>query len=116
MRPLAQRAATLLLVLAALAGPGAAAAQAPANGPEELWKAYPLDPATTVPYHSQAPGVPPPSVARPLSERDDEPPTMAIVVGAAGLILLGGVVVALAVSRSRERRAWRNARRAVRDE
>jgi hypothetical protein len=108
VRPSTRRGAALLLLVATLAAPAAAAGQG--AGPGELWDAYPLDPVTTAPapqepvVPAQGQGAAPP--AAPLSEPDDSIPTTAIVVAIAAFVLLVGACAALAVSRARERRTW----------
>ena len=111
MRPSTRRGTALLLLVATLAAPAAAAGQG--GGPSELWKAYPLDPVTTAPapqepvVPAQGQGAAPP--AAPLADSGDSSPTTAIVVVIVGFILLAGACAALAVYRARKRRAWRDA-------
>lgn len=118
MRHPTRRGTALLLLVATLAAPAAAAGQG--GGPGELWNAFPLDPVTTAPapqepvVPAQGQGAAPP--AAPLSEPDDSSPTTAIVVAIVGFILLAGACAALAVFRARKRRAWRYAHGAPDDE
>jgi hypothetical protein len=101
--------ATALVLAAALASPAAAAGQA-GSGPDELWRAYPLDPVTTAPggaAESSPPAATPEdaSVAAPASSGDEDRVwVLAIVVAVVGVVAL---VALTAVHRARGARRAR---------
>jgi hypothetical protein len=101
--------ATALVLAAALASPAAAAGQA-GSGPDELWRAYPLDPVTTAPggpAESSPPAETPEdaSVAAPASSGDEDRVwVLAIVVAVVGIVAL---VALTAVHRARRARRAR---------
>jgi hypothetical protein len=87
--------ATLLLATAALAWPLGAAGQ---SGPEELWRAFPLDP----PAAPEAPAPQEPSAAAPDESGDGL--SLALVLGiAAGVLCLGAIAAPLVARQLRGR-------------